>query len=74
MDGQNGHSQNFIPPTSSGSVKALEWSQHFLIVSLWEYISRCLRAANSTVLGWIWPKFKLNQAFMVVLIMVVLIT
>ena len=43
-------------------MKALERSQHYTA------ISRCLRAANSVAGGWMWPKIKLIQTLMGVLV------
>ena len=40
----------------------------FLPLKVYGDFSRCSRAANSPVRGWIWPKFKLVQAFIAVLI------
>ena len=43
-------------------MKALEWSQHYTA------IFRRSRAANSVAGGWVWPKTKLIQTFMGVLV------
>ena len=45
----------------------LAWRHHFPIISLWEIFRRS-RAANSIVSGPIWPKLKLLQDFMHVLV------
>ena len=39
----------------------------FLPLKVYEDFYRCSRAANSPVLGWIWPKFDLIQAYMIIL-------
>ena len=44
-------------------------SEHARVVkTLNSYTFRCSRAANSVVGGQVWPKIKLIQAFMVVLV------
>ena len=48
-------------------MKALGWLQHFPIISLWIFF-RCSRAANSTVLGPIWPNFELIRDVINVLV------
>ena len=45
-------------------MKALEWLQHYTCTSIF----RRSWAANSVVSVEMWPKFKSNQAFMVVLV------
>ena len=40
----------------------------FPIISLWDFFFRRSRAANSVVVGQIWPKFELIQDIMHVLI------
>ena len=48
-------------------MEELEWSQHFPILSLWASARRS-RAANSAVLGPIWPNFELDREVIIVLI------
>ena len=51
-------------------INGLVWRHNFPIISLWEIeIFRRSRAPNSVGSGPIWPKFKLVQDFMPVLIM-----
>ena len=40
-------------------MKGLECSQHFFLLVVYGDFSRCSRAANSAVLGPIWPNFEL---------------
>ena len=39
-----------------------------VVTTFLQLFSRCSKTANSTVCGWIWPKFELIQDFMVALI------
>ena len=43
-------------------MKALEWSQHYIAI-FWRS-----RTANSVAGDWLWPKIKLIQTFMGVLV------
>ena len=49
------------------NMNGLEWSQHFSHYKSGDF-SRCSRTANSTVLGPIWPNFKLIRDVMNVLV------
>ena len=49
-------------------MKELEWSQDFSHYKSMGHFSRRSRAANSAVLGQIWPKFELVRDIMVVLV------